>query len=78
MAEPEVAAKAPESDALEDSPAAGDTPAQKGPGMGEHCVSDRPTRQSLLGFEDLERSLTYCQLVGPAQQERSGSLAMSM
>ena len=41
MAEPEVATKAPESD-VHASPIHGDTPAQKGPSMGEHCVTDRP------------------------------------
>lgn len=51
MAEPEVATKAPESDAAEASTAPesivpGDTPAQTGAsmgGLGEHCVKDRPT-----------------------------------
>lgn len=47
MAEPEVATKAPESDAAEDqAPASvvpGDTPAQSGASLGEHCVTDRPT-----------------------------------
>ncbi|KAI4183894.1 MAG: hypothetical protein L6R41_005116 [Letrouitia leprolyta] len=41
MVDSEVATKAPESDAQE-SVVAGDTPAQTGPSMGEHCVSDRP------------------------------------
>jgi len=53
MAEPEVATKAPESDAAEASTAPesivpGDTPTQTGAsmgGLGEHCVKDRPTRQ---------------------------------
>ncbi|KAH9900154.1 dienelactone hydrolase [Xylariomycetidae sp. FL2044] len=47
MAEPDVATKAPESDAQEDIAKAtvipGDTPAQTGPTMGEHCTTDRPT-----------------------------------
>ncbi|ORY57297.1 Alpha/Beta hydrolase protein [Pseudomassariella vexata] len=48
MTEVEVATKAPESDAQEDTPALtpvilGDTPAQTGPTMGEHCTTDRPT-----------------------------------
>jgi len=49
MAEPEVATKAPESDATAAAAATepvitSDTPAQKGATMGEHCVTDRPTR----------------------------------
>ncbi|KAH8795806.1 Alpha/Beta hydrolase protein [Hyaloscypha sp. PMI_1271] len=46
MADPEVATKAPESDATEETTASlipGDTPAQKGASLGEHCVTDRPT-----------------------------------
>ncbi|KAH6674378.1 Alpha/Beta hydrolase protein [Halenospora varia] len=48
MAEPEVATKAPESDAAEaeapqPSLIPGDTPAQSGASLGEHCVKDRPT-----------------------------------
>ncbi|KAI0134187.1 dienelactone hydrolase family protein [Xylariales sp. AK1849] len=45
MAEAEVATKAPESDAQEESQTIipGDTPAQTGPTMGEHCTTDRPT-----------------------------------
>jgi len=42
MSEPELATRAPESDAAESSPFAGDTPAQEGASMGEHCVTDRP------------------------------------
>ncbi|KAI1840618.1 hypothetical protein JX266_013170 [Neoarthrinium moseri] len=44
--DPQVATKAPESDAQEqeDGPVIpGDTPAQTGPTMGEHCTTDRPT-----------------------------------
>lgn len=50
MADADVATKAPESDAQEDVPtttepsAAEEAPAQ--PKMGEHCVTDRPTRLS--------------------------------
>ncbi|KAL9129150.1 MAG: hypothetical protein Q9217_002325 [Psora testacea] len=41
----ESATKAPESDAQEPSMlSSGDTPAQQGPSMGEHCVTDRPSR----------------------------------
>lgn len=43
MSEPELATKAPESDANE-TIIPGDTPAQTGPTMGEHCTTDRPTR----------------------------------
>ncbi|EPE34902.1 alpha/beta-Hydrolase [Glarea lozoyensis ATCC 20868] len=48
MSEPEVATKAPESDAAEGttSPPSlvpGDTPAQSGASLGEHCVTDRPS-----------------------------------
>lgn len=48
MAEPEVATKAPENDAAEETAPSlvpGDTPAQRGAsmGLGEHCVTDRPT-----------------------------------
>ncbi|KAI9810390.1 MAG: hypothetical protein M1827_006276 [Pycnora praestabilis] len=43
MADSEVATKAPENDAAEGSPFPGDTPAQKGASMGEHCTTDRPS-----------------------------------
>ncbi|KAF2734724.1 dienelactone hydrolase family protein-like protein [Polyplosphaeria fusca] len=50
MADNEVATRAPESDAqetpqkeAEGSAIPGDTKAQEGPSMGEHCVTDRPT-----------------------------------
>ncbi|MCJ1434787.1 hypothetical protein MMC27_004157 [Xylographa pallens] len=43
MAEPEVATKAPENDAVEQSVFPNDTMAQSGASMGEHCVTDRPT-----------------------------------
>ncbi|KAI9805270.1 MAG: hypothetical protein M1833_005723 [Piccolia ochrophora] len=43
MAENDVATKAPESDAAEQPIIPGDTPAQEGPTMGEHCATDRPT-----------------------------------
>ena len=47
MSEPELATKAPESDALEPSLISStDSPAQTGPTMGEHCVTDRPTPAS--------------------------------
>ncbi len=49
MSDPELATKAPESDAMEPRPAtkpslisANDSPAQTGPSMGEHCTTDRP------------------------------------
>lgn len=46
MAEPEVATKAPESDAQEsqhDAPTPSNPSAPSNPPMGEHCTSDRPT-----------------------------------
>lgn len=43
MADLDNATRAPESDAQEPI-IPGDTPAQTGPTMGEHCVTDRPTR----------------------------------
>ncbi|RYP57272.1 hypothetical protein DL769_009585 [Monosporascus sp. CRB-8-3] len=43
MTEADVATKAPESDAQENPMIPGDTPAQSGPTMGEHCTTDRPT-----------------------------------
>lgn len=55
MADDEIATRAPESDAQEDkqenatsnaSPFPGDTPAQTGPTMGEHCTTDRPLPSS--------------------------------
>lgn len=43
MSDPEVATKAPESDAMEPSIiSTEDSKAQTGPSMGEHCVTDRP------------------------------------
>lgn len=62
MSEPELGTKAPESDAMEPSIiSATDSPAQTGPTMGEHCVTDRPTpisaRQpsgALTKFGDIE------------------------
>ena len=45
MTDTDNATKAPESDAQENI-IPGDTPAQTGPTMGEHCVTDRPTRTS--------------------------------
>ena len=44
MADNDVATKAPESDAQENV-IPGDTPAQTGPTLGEHCTTDRPTRK---------------------------------
>ena len=42
MAEPEIATKAPESDATEAPMIQGDTKARDGASMGEHCTTDRP------------------------------------
>ena len=44
MADNDNATRAPESDAQETT-IPGDTSAQTGPTMGEHCVTDRPTRE---------------------------------
>ena len=44
MADAPVVTKAPEGDTTEPV-ASGDAPAQTGPTMSEHCVTDRPTRQ---------------------------------
>ncbi|KAK4982005.1 hypothetical protein LTR66_009540 [Elasticomyces elasticus] len=43
MADDDVATKAPESDAAEQSVFSGDTKADQGASMGEHCTTDRPT-----------------------------------
>jgi len=43
MSDADVATKAPESDAAEASIIPGDSVAQEGASMGEHCVSDRPS-----------------------------------
>ena len=43
MAEPDIATKAPESDAAETSAFPGDSQAQSGPSMAEHCTTDRPS-----------------------------------
>jgi dienelactone hydrolase len=42
MSEPEVATKAPESDAVEASPFPADSQTQAGASMGDHCTTDRP------------------------------------
>ncbi|KAI1418655.1 alpha/beta-hydrolase [Hypoxylon sp. FL1857] len=54
MAEEDVATKAPESDAQE-TVVPGDTPAQTGPTMGEHCTSDRPTPAGLAPKGELRK-----------------------
>lgn len=51
MAEAEVATKAPESDVQETSVATEEAPTEEAPtettpAMGEHCTTDRPTRES--------------------------------
>lgn len=43
MAEPELATRAPESDAMEDSTIPGDSQAHTGASMDENCTTDRPT-----------------------------------
>ncbi|KAI1389772.1 alpha/beta-hydrolase [Hypoxylon trugodes] len=54
MTEADVATKAPESDAQE-TEIPGDTPAQTGPTMGEHCTSDRPTPAGLTPKGELRK-----------------------
>ncbi|KAI1093189.1 alpha/beta-hydrolase [Rostrohypoxylon terebratum] len=54
MADEDVATKAPESDAQENI-IPGDTPAQTGPTMGEHCTSDRPTPTGLAPKGELRK-----------------------
>ncbi|KAI1380884.1 alpha/beta-hydrolase [Hypoxylon crocopeplum] len=54
MADADVATKAPESDAQETG-IPGDTPAQTGPTMGEHCTSDRPTPAGLAPKGELRK-----------------------
>ena len=59
MSEPELATRAPESDAAEASSFPGDSQAQGGASMGEHCTTDRPTTgQTPTGemtkFKDIE------------------------
>lgn len=46
MADSELATRAPENDAMEDSVVTGDSVAQSGASMGEHCTTDRPTGQT--------------------------------
>ncbi|CAI6335172.1 unnamed protein product [Periconia digitata] len=62
MADHDVATKAPESDAQEGVPAAegqslftGDTVAQTGPTMGEHCTTDRPTPKGEVPSGELSK-----------------------
>jgi dienelactone hydrolase len=59
MSEPEIATKAPESDAAQASPFPGDSQAQAGASMGEHCTTDRPTTDErptgeMTKFKDIE------------------------
>ncbi|XXH03540.1 Replication factor A protein 1 [Hypoxylon texense] len=54
MADEDVATRAPESDAQENV-IPGDTPAQTGPTMGEHCTSDRPTPAGLAPKGELRK-----------------------
>jgi len=59
MSDPEIATKAPESDAMESSAISEhDSRAQTGPSMGEHCTTDRPTSGQdpsgvLSNFDDI-------------------------
>ncbi|KAI2776841.1 alpha/beta-hydrolase [Daldinia loculata] len=54
MADADVATRSPESDAQE-TVILGDTPAQTGPTMGEHCTSDRPTPAGLAPKGELRK-----------------------
>jgi dienelactone hydrolase len=59
MSEPEIATRAPESDAAEASSFPSDSQAQAGASMGEHCTTDRPnTGQRPTGemtkFKDID------------------------
>ena len=45
MADVDLATKAPENDAAVQSVVHGEAFVQSGTGLGEHCVSDRPTRK---------------------------------
>ncbi|OTB09131.1 hypothetical protein M426DRAFT_133012 [Hypoxylon sp. CI-4A] len=54
MSDEDVATRAPESDAQETT-IPGDTPAQTGPTMGEHCTSDRPTPSGLAPKGELRK-----------------------
>jgi hypothetical protein len=50
MADAELATRAPENDAMEDAAMIpGDSAAQSGASMGEHCTTDRPTSQTPTG-----------------------------
>lgn len=49
MADVDLAPKAPESDMVVPDVAPGEASVQSRTGLGEHCVSDRPTRKP-LGF----------------------------
>jgi len=53
MADEELATKAPESD---QAPlVSGDTPAQEGAAMGEHCVTDRPTPSGIQPLGEISK-----------------------
>ena len=59
MSEPALATKAPESDAAETSLFPGDSQAQAGTSMGDHCTTDRPTPSQtptgeMVKFKDID------------------------
>ena len=61
MADVDLATKAPENDVAVQSVVPGEASVQSGSGLGEHCVSDRPTRKLLSpGFV---AALMMCQLL---------------
>lgn len=56
MSDPEVATKVPESDAVEQIPPAVEPSTHSdGPGLSDHCVTDRPARKF-----NPRRSLSDC------------------
>ncbi|KAI8939063.1 hypothetical protein NX059_004902 [Plenodomus lindquistii] len=85
MADSEIATRAPESDAQEAPAAApveaaeqsvfpGDTRAQEGPSMGEHCTSDRPTPSGEKPTGDLTKlGDIECYVAKPADYPHSPS-----
>ncbi|KAJ4375193.1 hypothetical protein N0V83_002277 [Neocucurbitaria cava] len=81
MANNDIATRAPESDAQEQAEAPaeqsvfpGDTRAQEGPSMGEHCTSDRPTPSGEAPTGDLTRiGGVECYVAKPADYPHAPS-----
>jgi hypothetical protein len=61
MADVDLATKASESDATVHNVVPDEALAQSGTGLGEHCVSDRPTRK--LRYPGFVFTLMMCQLL---------------